>query len=216
MGKGKTLLTYYKKLYKRFGPRHWWPGETPFEVMVGAILTQNTNWVNVEKAIANLKAYNVLSPKRLYEIDISILASLIRPAGYFNIKAKRLKTFIKWFMENYEGKIEKLKTVDTAILREQLLSVKGIGNETADSILLYALGKPTFVVDAYTYRVFSRHRLIPEETTYEEIKDFFESNLKRDLKLFNEYHAQIVEVGKTFCRTKPLCDKCPLKQFLPK
>ena len=216
MGKSKTLLTYYKKLYKRFGPRHWWPGETPFEVMVGAILTQNTNWVNVEKAIANLKAYNVLSPKRLYEIDISILASLIRPAGYFNIKAKRLKTFIKWFMENYEGKIEKLKTVDTAILREQLLSVKGIGNETADSILLYALGKPTFVVDAYTYRVFSRHRLIPEETTYEEIKDFFESNLKRDLKLFNEYHAQIVEVGKTFCRTKPLCDKCPLKQFLPK
>ena len=216
MGKGKTLLTYYKKLYKRFGPRHWWPGETPFEVMVGAILTQNTNWVNVEKAIANLKAYNVLSPKRLYEIDISILASLIRPAGYFNIKAKRLKAFIKWFMESYDGKIEKLKTVDTATLREQLLSVKGVGNETADSILLYALDKPTFVVDAYTYRVFSRHRLIPEETTYEEIKDFFESNLKRDLKLFNEYHAQIVEVGKTFCRTKPLCDKCPLKQFLPK
>ena len=216
MGKGKTLLTYYKKLYKRFGPRHWWPGETPFEVMVGAILTQNTNWVNVEKAIANLKAYNVLSPKRLYEIDISILASLIRPAGYFNIKAKRLKTFIKWFMESYDGKIEKLKTVDTATLREQLLSVKGVGNETADSILLYALDKPTLVVDAYTYRVFSRHRLIPEETTYEEIKDFFESNLKRDLKLFNEYHAQIVEVGKTFCRTKPLCDKCPLKQFLPK
>src|SRR3972149_2600005 len=185
MGKGKKLLTYYKKLYKRFGPRHWWPGETPFEVMVGAILTQNTNWVNVEKAIANLKAYNVLSPKRLYEIDISILASLIRPAGYFNIKAKRLKAFIKWFMESYDGKIEKLKTVDTATLREQLLSVKGVGNETADSILLYALGKPTFVVDAYTYRVFSRHRLIPEETTYEEIKDFFESNLKRDLKLFN-------------------------------
>lgn len=210
------LMAYYKKLKKYFGPRHWWPSETPFEVIVGAILTQNTNWVNVEKSIANLKTYNVFTPGKIYKTDIGTLAQLIRPCGYFNVKAQRLKSFIKWFIENYNGDILKLKNVDSTKLREELLTIKGIGNETADSILLYALDIPTFVVDAYTHRVFSRHKLIPEEATYDEIKEFFESNLKKDVALYNDYHAQIVEVGKRLCRRDPLCKECPLKVYLSK
>jgi len=213
--KTRTLLSYYKKLLNYFGPRNWWPGETPFEIIVGAILTQNTNWINVEKAIANLKSWNLLSPEKLYQIDTPFLANIIRPTGYYNIKAKRLKSCIKWLVENYQSDIQKLKEIEEEKLREELLTIRGIGQETADSILLYALGKPTFVVDTYTYRLFSRHKLIPEETTYEEIKEFFQSNLPRDAKLYNDYHAQIVEVGKNFCRRKPLCDKCPLKIYLP-
>lgn len=215
--KEKILLAYYKKLRRFFGHRNWWPGETPFEVMVGAILTQNTNWVNVEKAIANLKAFDALSPEALYKIDVNALAQLIRSSGYFNIKAQRLKAFIKWFVEKYDGSINKLKKAPMEELRLDVLSIKGVGKETADSILLYALAMPTFVVDAYTHRVFSRHALVPEEADYDEIKEFFESNLPKNGELFNDYHAQIVEVAKNFChKAEPFCHKCPLKIYLPK
>jgi endonuclease-3 related protein len=208
----KILKEIYQRLFKHFGPQQWWPGETPFEVMVGAILTQNTNWSNVEKAINNLKAEGLMDAHQLYNLDTEKLAALILPAGYYNIKAKRLKNLVKWFVETYDGDADKLSKSSLESLREELLSVKGIGPETADSIALYAAGKPSFVVDAYTYRIFSRHGLIPEETTYDEIKSLFEDNLAPDVKLFNEYHALIVRAGKEYCRkTKPLCDKCPLK-----
>ena len=156
MTNDEILTTIYDILLKRFGPQDWWPGDTPFEVIVGAILTQNTNWTNVEKAITNLKNAGVLSPDKLHHIDIKKLAELIRPAGYFNIKAKRLKNFLDWFFENYSGKLKNLENVPTAEIRQQLLSVKGIGPETSDSILLYALNRPVFVVDAYTARICSR------------------------------------------------------------
>ncbi|MBI4712020.1 MAG: endonuclease III domain-containing protein [Planctomycetes bacterium] len=207
----KELLQIYTKLLKHFGPQKWWPGETSFEVIIGAILTQNTNWSNVEKAINNLKAEKVLTPECLHKIKTERLAGLIKPAGYFNIKAKRLKSFINWLFENYGGDLDRLFAMDTGTLREALLQVCGIGPETADSIVLYAAGKPSFVVDAYTYRVFSRHKFIPEETDYDEVKAFFEDNLSQDVKLFNEYHALLVRLGKTYCKkTRPLCEQCPL------
>jgi endonuclease III related protein len=204
------LKEIYDLLYERFGPQDWWPGDTPFEVIVGAILTQNTNWTNVEKAIINIKNADALTPDKLYHLDITKLAALIRPAGYFNIKAKRLKNFLDWFFENYDGKLEKLGNVGMVELREQLLSVKGIGPETADSILLYALNRPVFVVDAYTARICARHQLISEDADYHQIQETFESNLPCDIQLFNEYHALIVNLGKDFCKPKPKCEECPL------
>lgn len=196
------------------GSQRWWPGETPFEVIIGAILTQNTSWSNVEKAIKNLKAAKKLSPKAMYELDIIELSHLIRPSGFFNIKAKRLKMFINWLFSRHEGDISRLFTQDLQTLRSELLAVKGIGPETADSILLYAGNLPTFVVDAYTHRIFSRHGLIPDESSYDEIKSFFEDNLPQDAALFNEYHALLVNIGKTFCKPKKFCEPCPLKDFL--
>lgn len=213
----QILNEIYDRLLKHFGPQHWWPGDGAFEVMVGAILTQNTNWTNVEKAISNLRTANVLSPEKLNSINTEKLAQLIKPAGYYNIKAKRLKNFINWLMDTYDGDLNRMFKASISTLREGLLSINGIGPETADSILLYAAKKPTFVVDTYTYRVFLRHNLIPEETTYDEIKSFFEDNLPDDIALFNEYHALIVRLGKEYCKkTKPLCEKCPLKEYLPR
>jgi endonuclease-3 related protein len=210
------LEAYYRALLKHFGPQGWWPAETPFEVMVGTILTQNTAWTNVEKAILNLKAGGLLDPRRLHEVDIVTLASALRPAGYFNVKANRLKSFIDWFMARAGGDVEKLQSIAPERLRDDLLEVRGIGRETADSILLYALGVPVFVVDAYTHRVLSRHGLVPEEeATYEEMKDLFERNLPRDAKLYNEFHALLVATGKEFCRPIPRCEKCPLRRYLP-
>ena len=206
----EQLKEIYGLLFKRFGPQDWWPGDTPFEVIVGAILTQNTNWTNVEKAITNLKNAKALLPDKLHSIDIKKLAELIRPAGYFNIKAKRLKNFLDWFFENYSGKLKNLENVSTAELRQQLLSVKGIGPETADSILLYALNRPVFVVDAYTARICSRHHLIGDDADYHQIQETFESNLPSDISLFNEYHALIVHLGKDFCKPTPKCEECPL------
>jgi len=208
----QILNEIYDRLLKHFGPQHWWPGDGAFEVMIGAILTQNTNWTNVEKAINNLRTAKVLSPEILNLIDTEKLAQLIKPAGYYNIKAKRLKNFIKWLMDTYDGDLKRMFKTNLSTLREGLLSISGIGPETADSILLYAAKKPSFVVDAYTYRIFSRHNLIPDETTYDEIKSFFEDNLPDDVALFNEYHALIVRLGKEYCKkSKPLCEKCPLK-----
>ena len=213
MRKTKALLQIYQKMFDALGPRHWWPGETPFEVIIGAILTQNTNWSNVEKAIKNLKTAGKLSPEGMYELSVTELAELIRPSGFFNVKAKRVKAFINWLFSRYEGNLSKMFDQDLQILRGELLSVKGIGPETADSILLYAGNMPTFVVDAYTHRIFSRHELIPEESTYDEMKSFFEENLPEDVQLFNEYHALLVNIGKTFCKTKKVCEPCPLKDL---
>jgi endonuclease-3 related protein len=209
----QTLTEIYKLLFDRFGPQHWWPGETQFEIMVGAVLTQNTNWANVEKAIANLKTADLLTPEKLNSLDAARLARLIRPAGYFNIKAKRLKNFLAWLLNDYAGRLESLDAVSTDRLREQLLAVNGIGRETADSILLYALNREIFVVDAYTARMAVRHRLIDPDADYERIRDLFQSNLPPDRKLFNEYHALLVRLGKEFCRPSPRCTGCPLEKL---
>lgn len=207
-----TLIEIYKKLYAYFGPQHWWPAQTPFEVMVGAILTQNTNWSNVEKAIQNLKRKKLLSAEKLYHLPEKKLAALIRSAGYYNIKANRLKFFLDFFIKKYKGDIKKLAKCSVRVLREDLLSVKGIGAETADSILLYALNKPIFVVDAYTKRILSRHKIIRCGAGYAEVQEIFMRNLKKDRNLFNEYHALLVKLGKEYCfKNNPKCQICPLK-----
>ena len=211
MQKRDVLLKIYNSLYNYFGPLNWWPGATPFEVMVGAILTQNTSWSNVEKAINILKKENLLEPRKLYRINQEELAQFIKPSGYYNIKARRLKNFINIFVNDFEDSAEKMFSGDGGELRKKLLNVNGIGPETADSILLYAGRKPFFVVDAYTRRIFSRHKLISEDSTYYQIQEFFIKNLDRDVKLFNEFHAQIVMLGKTICTSKnPKCTKCPI------
>ena len=207
----RLLMDIYQKLYKAYGPRHWWPGETPFEVMVGAILTQNTSWKNVEKAIERLKAKGLLDPARIHEISESSLASLIRPSGYFRIKAKRLKAFVNFLFEKYGGDLKKMKKTGLIQLRRELLGVNGIGPETADSILLYGLKKPIFVVDAYTRRILSRHDIVSEKASYDEIQRLFMDHLLHDEERFNEYHALLVHLGKNVCKKRPDCERCPLK-----
>lgn len=211
----EVLEEIYQRLYSFFGPQNWWPAESSLEVCVGAILTQNASWKNVEKAIYNLKEKGLLDPKRLYQIPREELAQLIRSCGFYNVKARRLKEFVKFLVERYQGDLEKLLSQPLERAREELLSIKGLGKETVDSILLYAGNHPIFVVDAYTYRILNRHYLIPEETTYEEMQALFMENLPQDPKLFNEYHALLVACGKTFCKSKnPLCESCPLRDFL--
>lgn len=210
----RKLSSLYKKLYISFGRQHWWPAESPFEVMVGAILTQNTSWRNVEKAIANLKQAKVLSPQRLHSLSGKRLARLIRPAGFFNLKTKRLKEFLKFYLNAYSGEIQRMREQRANLLRHQLLLVKGIGKETADSILLYSVNKPVFVVDAYTKRILLRHGLINNDYGYDQIQNLFMQNLKNEVKLFNEYHALLVKLGKDFClKRKPKCGICPVKEF---
>lgn len=209
----ERLNEIYQRLFERFGPQHWWPGETQFEIIVGAILTQNTNWANVEKAISNLKAADLLCPRRLYEIEIEELAELIRPAGYYNIKAGRLKNFLAWLFENHHGRLNNLNDMPTDLLHRELLEIKGVGRETADSILLYALNRPVFVVDAYTARIMTRHGLIDTDADYEQIRELFQSNLDEETQLFNEYHALLVRAGKEFCKPKPRCEDCPLNRL---
>ena len=208
-----TDRTLLKKLYRVlldcFGPQHWWPAETPFEVMVGAILTQNTNWGNVERAIANLKEAGLLDPRRLHQCPMDELALLIRPAGYFNVKARRLKALLDWLVIRHDGSVRDALTGNFEECRAALLAINGVGPETADSILLYAGNRPTFVVDAYTRRILSRHGLCAPGADYEEIKSFFENNLPRDTQLFNEYHALLVRLGKHHCKPKPECGDCP-------
>lgn len=208
----RTLLDLYSRLYEAFGPRHWWPGDSPFEIAVGAILTQNTAWRNVRKAIDNLKTASLLSPDALYHLPIQELAAVIRPAGYYNIKARRLKHFVEFlFLEN-GGDLECLLTEALDTLRNKLLSIKGVGPETADSILLYAGNRSTFVVDAYTRRILFRHRLMPQEASYDEVRFFFMDCLKPDVAMFNEYHALLVHLGHTFCsKRNPKCTECPAR-----
>lgn len=217
MGRRKhDLITIYHSLFERFGPQHWWPGETPFEMIIGAVLTQNTSWTNVEKAISSLKASGHFSPDKLFKLPAETLAGLIRSSGYFNIKAKRLKNFLSFLFEEYEGNIDKLLREDCSTLRHKLLKVNGLGPETVDSILLYAAGYPVFVVDAYTRRIFSRHGFEIMEDGYHNIQSLFMENLRKDPVLFNEYHALIVRVGKELCKKKPLCNLCPLEYDLQK
>ncbi len=209
----ERLTEIYQLLFDHFGPQHWWPGQTPFEIITGAVLTQNTNWANVEKAIANLKSADLLTPRKLNDLDTSTLAGLIRPAGYFNIKAKRLKNFLTWLFHNYQGQLANLEQLTTDQLRAELLAIKGIGRETADSILLYAFDREIFVVDAYTARIAVRHGLIEPDADYEQLRELFQSNLTQDTKLFNEFHALLVRVGKEFCKPKPNCTHCPLNKL---
>lgn len=210
--KKEALLGTYDKLFKEFGPRHWWPAEDEFEMIIGAILTQNTAWKNVESAIHNLKEAIPLKPAELKKIKTSRLAALIRPAGYYNVKAERIKSFIDFLFTEFGGSLSRMFKLRTRNLRKSLLNVKGIGPETADSILLYAGGRPLFVVDNYTKRIFSRHKLIRPGAGYEETQAVFMASLPRQKKLFSEYHALIVELGKTFCRKKPLCHACPINE----
>jgi endonuclease III related protein len=208
------LMQIYGLLLERYGHRHWWPAETPFEVCVGAILTQNTNWGNVEKAIANLKGERLLSARGLRDLPLERLAEVIRPAGYFNVKSVRLKGFISWLYENYGGSVEGMAGAEWPVLRVELLTVKGIGPETADSILLYACAKPSFVVDAYTKRLLGSLGIISGREGYEEVRALFMENLPPDVALFNEYHALIVQHAKEHCRKRPLCAGCAL-HFCP-
>jgi endonuclease-3 related protein len=209
----RKLVELYKKLYAFFGPQQWWPAETPFEVMVGAVLTQNTNWRNVEKAIGNIKEKTALTLAGLRALSPERLASLIRPAGYYNIKSRRLRNFIDFFLKEYGGSVRRMRSAEMRLLREQLLGVNGIGPETADSILLYALDRPVFVVDAYTKRILSRHGMARPDDEYETVQDLFMRNIKPDARLFNEYHALLVRLGKEFClKNKPKCETCPLKK----
>ncbi|MCL4500808.1 MAG: endonuclease III domain-containing protein [Deltaproteobacteria bacterium] len=208
---GKMLKELYNKLWEAFGPQGWWPGETPFEVALGAILTQNTNWGNVARAIAALRERHLLEPQALHDLPETELAQLIRPAGYYNIKARRVKNFSDLLQGQYDGSMEVMADGDLEDLRHRLLEVKGIGPETADSILLYALNKPTFVVDAYTFRILSRHQLLPEVCAYEELRGLFMDHLAADVGLYQEYHALLVRLGKEYCRPQPRCDSCFLQ-----
>lgn len=208
------LYELYGLLFSHFGPQHWWPGETPFEIMVGAVLTQNTNWSNVSRAIEGLKKENLLSFAALEAMPHAELAGRIRASGYFNLKAIRLKNLLSAICQDYEGDLDRLFGEETGRLRRWLLAVKGIGPETADSITLYAAGKPSFVVDAYTHRILFRHGLIPEEATYQEMQELFHDSLSADVNIFNEYHALLVALGKHFCKKRaPLCADCPAKQW---
>ncbi|KJU84660.1 HhH-GPD family protein [Candidatus Magnetobacterium bavaricum] len=211
-----TLMLIYDKLYAAFGAQHWWPGRTPFEIALGAILTQNTNWENVRKAINNLREADCLTTERLYEMPQVQLAQFLRPSGYFNVKTRRVMAFIEFLVKGYGGDIENMRTVGTSLLRQQLLGIHGIGPETADSILLYALDRPVFVIDMYTKRVLSRHNVLDFKCGYDEFQRVFYDALPGDLQLYNEYHALLVKTGKLYCKPKPLCYgnssimECPL------
>jgi len=209
----QTLMQMYEAMRERFGHQGWWPGEGPLEICIGAILTQNTNWKNVERAIANLRAGGCMSISALCSREQAELAELIRPAGYFNVKAKRIKNFAAAVAASFADDIEAFLDRPVAALRADLLEINGIGPETADSIILYAAGKPSFVVDTYTYRVLVRHGVISPEDDYDAIKDLMEGSLPDDVDLWNDYHAQLVAVGKTYCRPRPRCEDCPLESF---
>ena len=204
------LQEIYNRLYSAYGPQYWWPADEPFEVMVGAVLTQSVAWVNVERAINNLKAAAMLSPQALHSLSADEIAPLIRPCIYYNVKARKLKALVDW-MEGYGDNLAGIFDIEANELREKLLAVWGIGEETADSIVLYAAGKPVFVIDAYTRRIIDRLGLKPEGNKYIDYQSIFMDNLPADAGLFNEYHALLVNHGKNVCRTRPLCGQCCLR-----
>jgi len=208
-----TLNAVYRLLYNAYGPQHWWPAESPFEVMVGAILTQNTAWTNVEKAIDNLVARDRLDAARIIATRRDHLANWLRPSGYFNVKAERLKLFCRWYLD--AGGFESLSRMDTTQLRQQLLSLSGVGAETADDMLLFAFERPVFVIDAYTRRLFARLRLFDGDESYESLRSAIESVLGPDVELYNEYHALIVHHAKEVCRVRPRCSSCVLRACCP-
>jgi endonuclease-3 related protein len=209
----EKLLDIYQRLFNRYGPQSWWPADDPFEVIVGAILTQSAAWTNVVQAISNLKAEMTLTPTALYDLPLDRLAQLIRPSGYYNAKALKLKAFADRLHSKYNSDLERLFTLDTATLRPELLSIYGIGEETADSIILYAAGQPIFVIDAYTRRIISRLSLAPEKDSYRAFQALFTENLPHDEGLFNEYHALLVRNGKEVCRKTPRCTPCCLRSL---
>lgn len=224
--KERTLKTVYHTLYRHYGPQHWWPADTSFEVMVGAVLTQNTSWTNVEKAIANLKQAGSLSAEAIVAAAPERLTSWLKPSGYFNIKARRLRHFCVWYME--QGGFNALSVMDTPTLRNSLLSISGVGPETADDILLYAFNRPVFVIDAYTRRLFSRLELIKGDEAYETLRALFETVLQTEsgmasmdrqardrTSLFSDFHALIVRHAKEICRKRPQCDRCCLGHGCP-
>jgi endonuclease-3 related protein len=204
------LLEVYRLLFERFGPQRWWPDEAPFEIVIGVILAQNTSSTNLSKALANLKAAGALEPTVLHAMDPAELEKLIRPAGNSRVKLKRLRNFLWWLFQSYEGNLERLSAIDTRRLREELLGIAGIGPETADSILLYALKRSVFVVDTNTARIAVRHFLIEPELTYDALQDLFQSNLDPDAVFFAEFHALLVRAGKEYCRPAARCASCPL------
>jgi endonuclease III related protein len=210
------LMRYYDTMSAALGPMHWWPAKTPFEVIVGAILTQSTAWGNVELAIGNLREARLLTPSAMLRVRVSRLAALVRPSGYFRQKAKKLKAFVRFLDAQYKGSLREMFLTPTSQLREKLLSVHGIGPETADSILLYAGNHAVFVVDAYTHRIFGRHEITNGKPEYEKVRAMIESSLPRQHQLFNEFHALIVNTGKNWCRkSAPRCEQCPLASLLP-
>jgi endonuclease-3 related protein len=214
---GNALLAgYFRDLSQALGPMNWWPAQSRFEVIVGAILTQNTSWINVERAIASLRRKRMVSPKAIEEVSVRRLGTLIRSSGYFRQKAKKLKAFVHFLRTRYDGSLDRMFRTPTSELREQLLAVHGIGRETADSILLYAGQHPVFVVDAYTHRILERHALTNGKPDYEAVRTLFEASLPKEVPLYNEFHALIVNVGKNWCRPRdPRCGECPLGPRLP-
>jgi endonuclease-3 related protein len=210
------LLRYYEMLSGALGPMHWWPAQTPFEVIVGAILTQSTAWGNVERAISNLRAARMLTAAAMLQVPTARLAELVRPSGYFRQKAKKLKAFVRFLQTGYGGSLKRMFQTPTLELREKLLSVHGIGPETADSILLYAGNHPVFVVDAYTHRILGRHGITDGKPEYEKVRAFIETSIPQQTELYNEFHALIVNAGKNWCRkSAPRCQECPLRTLLP-
>ncbi len=210
---GKKLQDIYRRLLAHYGPQHWWPAEEPFEVIVGAILTQSAAWGNVEKAIANLREADALSSKALRSLSTPKLAKLVRPCGYYNAKALKLKSFAYWLGNHHDDDLDSLFASSVEDLRQKLLSINGIGQETADSIILYAAGKPIFVVDAYTRRIISRLGLAPAKNSYADYQALFMGNLPPDAALFNEYHALLVCLGKKVCHPRPLCPQCCISEL---
>jgi endonuclease-3 related protein len=209
----QILRQLYKALHRAYGPQGWWPGDGAVEIIVGAILTQNTNWRNVERALSNLRDAKLLDWKALRDVPAGRLARLIRPAGYYNVKAKRLKHFVAWLWRQHHGDLRLLRMLPLNQLRSELLGIHGIGPETADSILLYALDRPTFVIDAYTRRLAVRHGLVHGNPDYDKLKRYFEDRMPHSAKLYNEYHALVVAVGKKHCRPVARCEGCPLDGF---
>jgi endonuclease-3 related protein len=211
-----ALRPYYDALFAAHGPQRWWPGRTPFEIIAGAIMVQNTSWTNVASAIENLRREKLLTPRAIETVSTPRLARLIRSSGYFRQKARKLKSFVRLLRREYQGSLPKMFRAPTSVLRQQLLGVHGIGPETADSILLYAAKHPVFVVDAYTRRILERHGLASAKLSYEDARQLFEQSLSPDVALYNEFHALIVHTGKHFCRPRePRCGECPLKALLP-
>lgn len=200
----------YDRLLSFFGPQNWWPAETPFEVIVGAILTQNTAWKNIARASGNLRAHGLLSLEAMCAVPEPSLAELVRPSGYYNQKARKLKAFCRHVHNSGHGGLDELLDLETDALRSELLQIRGVGPETADSVVLYAAHKPSFVVDTYTHRIFSRHGWVPESSGYDELRDYFMDCLEPDVEFFQELHALLVRTGHLFCRKTPLCGDCPL------
>jgi len=213
--KSLNISELFDLLFTAWGPQHWWPGETPFEVAVGAVLTQNTAWTNVEKAICALKSHSVLDAAGLLALPQEELSELLRPAGYYHVKAGYLRSLSEWIRDRAGGEFASLEQEETATLRRDLLNVRGIGKETADSILLYAVGKPVFVVDAYTRRIAARLGLLPEKASYDRTQSFFTAQLPVNVSVYNEMHALLVRLAKEHCRVRPRCNGCPLQAQCP-